>query len=64
MMGVKSRLKELMHIHKYRTLLIYPPRKQYDEEEYGFLLKCACGDSKLTKLPGSVREVYWVKYVS
>jgi hypothetical protein len=59
-MSIKSRLKELFHIHKFTTLLIYPPSQ--DIIHYDFLLRCDCGYTKTTKMPyKSIVEFYEVK---
>lgn len=61
MMSIKSRLKSALHWHKFTTLLIYPPRPKYGQEEFGFLLRCDCGYTKSTNLPRSIAEVFNVK---
>ena len=62
MVRFKQFLKKAVHIHKYKTLLMYPPRKQYQQEQrWGFLLRCDCGYTKLTKLPYGITEVFEVR---
>lgn len=67
-MSFKSRMKELAHWHRFTTLLIYPPhnhvcdREQCKEnDDYGFLLRCDCGHTKLTKLPNGIKEFFEVR---
>lgn len=62
-----SKIKKI-HIHKYETLLIYPPHSQVcnlpqcqSANDYGFLIQCHCGHYKLTKLPYSIKEILFVK---
>jgi len=64
-MSIKSRLKQALHWHKFSTLLIYPPHNQRcdqeqckDSNDYGFLIRCDCGYTKLTKLPNSITEIF------
>ena len=59
-MGIKSRLKELWHWHKFTTLLIYPPQCARNDT-YGFLLYCNCGYTKPTNIPYSVKKTFEVK---
>ena len=67
--SIISRLKEAIHIHKWRTLLIFPPHNQLCDKiqcknsgSYGFLLNCeVCGETKTTKLPYGITEVFGVK---
>ena len=54
---MKAWIKKLLHRHKYTQLRMYPPRPQYGSHEWGFLLDCECGQSDLTKLPGTIKEV-------
>ena len=56
-MSIKSRLKELMHRHKFETLLLYPPRPNYVDAYWGSLLLCDCGCTKLTRLPCFIKNV-------
>ena len=69
-MSILSRLKELAHRHKFKTLMIYPPHNQVCDKEqcrvsgdYGFMLRCDCGYTKLTKLPMGIEELFMVKTV-
>jgi len=57
---MRDLIKRLFHWHKYTTLLIYPPRKN-GSNYYGFLLRCDCGYSKLTKLPYAIKEIFEVR---
>lgn len=66
-MNIKARLKELFHIHRFKTLLIYPPHNQKcakpqcaSNNDYGFLLMCDCGYTKPTKLPYGISEIFTV----
>jgi len=63
-----KKLKALFHIHKYKTLLIYPPHSHVCDKErcagsndYGFLMQCECGYNKSTKLPHTITEIFEVK---
>ncbi len=60
-MSIKSRIKELLHRHKFTTLLIYPPRPWSDS--YAFLIRCDCGYTKLTNLPYGIKECFIVKKI-
>ena len=60
-MSIKSIFKKMLHQHKFTTLLMYPPRPKYYTNEWGFLLRCDCGYTKLAKLPRSVVEVFEVR---
>jgi hypothetical protein len=46
-----------MHRHKFETLLLYPPRPIYGDDTWGFLLRCDCGKTKLTRLPYGIKSV-------
>jgi hypothetical protein len=59
---IKKFFKELFHIHRYTTLLMYQPFE--NRKYYKFLLRCDCGYSKPTKLPRSIKEYYVVTTVS
>lgn len=70
-MSVKKYLeifRRLFHIHRYVTLVIYPPHNQRcskaqckESNTYGFLLRCDCGYYKLTKLPDTITTIFEVK---
>lgn len=55
-MGIKSILKELIHIHKFKTLIIYTPHTHRcdmeqckDNDTYGFIVRCDCGYARVAK---------------
>ena len=54
---MRDAFKKIMHRHKYTELRMYPPRPQYGDETWGFLVKCDCGHVKLTKLPRDITLV-------
>ncbi len=62
-MGIKSRLKELIHWHKFTTLLIYPPHNKRcnkpqcaESDTYGFCYTVIVDIPKPTKLPYNIKE--------
>lgn len=57
---IRKLTKEFFHWHKYKTLLIYPPHDM-GSKDYGFLLRCDCGYTKLAKLPMTITEVFEVR---
>ena len=68
MNNFKLWLKALIHWHKFTTLLIYSPHNQMcnkpqcaENDTYGFLLRCDCGYTKLTKLPYTIIEILEVR---
>ena len=56
-MTLVERLKRSVHIHKYTTLQMYPPRPKYYSYTWEFLVECDCGVVKLTKLPSTLTKV-------
>ena len=59
-----KKLKKLRHWHKFTTLLVYAPHNQIcnkpqcaGNDNYGFLLRCDCGHTKLPKIPYSIKEI-------
>ena len=56
--SIKEIIKKMFHRHKYTKLRMYPPRKQYNEIGWGFLIECDCGHKKLTTTPRSITSVY------
>jgi hypothetical protein len=57
--------KKLIHFHRYKTLIIYPPHSARCDlpqcaknNEYGFLMQCSCGHMKVTGLPCTITEIY------
>ena len=67
-MKLKQILKAFFHRHNFSLLLIYPPHSHVcnqpqcaESNNYGFLLRCDCGYTTLTKLPTSIKEVFAVE---
>ena len=65
---IKETIKKLFHRHKYTTLLIYPPHNQKcdlpqckSNDRYGFLVRCYCGYTTLTKLSITIKEILEIK---
>ena len=56
-----ERLRKSIHFHKFTTLLIYSPRKELGEKHYGFLMRCDCGKTVLTKLHYTIKEFLVVR---
>ena len=54
---IKKIFKKVFHIHHYKVLLMYPPRPQYGDKYWGFLLVCTCGHKTLSKLPGTIEYI-------
>lgn len=54
---MKKWIKKLLHRHEYSVLEMYPPRPRYNNDEWGFLIRCKCGHKKLTKLPRNIKVV-------